>query len=930
MFAIDSFGEITVADASGIDYESVTSFALTIEVSDGTSSVTQDVAIDVTDVNDVAPVVTAGQLFSIDEDASNGSSFGPVVGSDVDTVGSLQGWVIVSGNSDAIFAIDSASGQLKVADNTNLDYETTVSYALGIQVTDGVNASAVETVTVTIGNVNEGGVGPIGDSDGATDSVAEDATIGATVGLTAIAVDPDAGDTITYSLDDDAVGRFTIESSTGVVKVAAALDAESAASYTVVVRAVSSDSSFNTVTFVIAVADVDEFDVGPIADADAASEMVLENALTGTAVGIAASASDADASNNAIVYSLDDDAGGRFAIDGASGVVTVANGALLDRETAASHDITVLASSADGSTRTRVFTVAIGDVDEFAVSVPVDVDAGVDAVSENVANGSLVGVAALGTDADATNNAITYSLDDDAGGRFTIDTVSGVVTVADGSLLDRETAASHDILVRADSSDGSSSVALFTIVIDDADEYDVSAVTDSDATADGVSENAAIGTLAGVTAYASDADSTSNQITYVLDNDAGGRFAIDGLTGIVTLAGPLDYETAISHDIVVRATSADGSYETRLFTIAVSNVSDVPVGTLSDVDVTSNQVAENSAVGTTVGVVARATDPETADTVSYSLDDDAGGQFAIDPLTGVVSVAGALDHESAASHAVVVRATSSDASFSTGTFTVLVGDLNEAPSISAIADQAIVEDSTAGPLTFTISDPETAPGSLIVAATSSNAALIPNANLVLGGSGATRTITVTPAANAAGGPVTITLSVSDGVNLIQQTFTVSIAPVADTPTVAGTTTDEDTQSATGLVISRNLADGASVTHFKITGIGGGTLYQNDGVTVIGNGAFITVAEATAGRSSRPPRTARPTAASTCRLPSRPATPAWAAPSRPRSLPSTRSTTPLCSRLPRAAPCRSTARSPSIARCCWRAIWRKPLLSSLTP
>ena len=66
--------------------------------------------------------------------------------------------------------------------------------------------------------------------------------------------------------------------------------------------------------------------------------------------------------------------------------------------------------------------------------------------------------------------------------------------------------------------------------------------------------------------------------------------------------------------------------------------------------------------------------------------------------------------------------------------------------------------------------------------------------------------------------------------------------MADTPTVTGTTTNEDTQSATGLVISPNAADGASVTHFKITGISGGTLYQNDGITAIADGAFITVAE----------------------------------------------------------------------------------------
>ena len=65
-----------------------------------------------------------------------------------------------------------------------------------------------------------------------------------------------------------------------------------------------------------------------------------------------ATASDADATTNTITYSLDDNAGGRFAIDGSTGVVTVADGTLLDREVAASHNITVRATSADGSSST--------------------------------------------------------------------------------------------------------------------------------------------------------------------------------------------------------------------------------------------------------------------------------------------------------------------------------------------------------------------------------------------------------------------------------------------------------------------------------------------------------------------------------------------------------------------------------------------------
>ena len=78
------------------------------------------------------------------------------------------------------------------------------------------------------------------------------------------------------------------------------------------------------------------------------------------------------------------------------------------------------------------------------------------------------------------------------------------------------------------------------------------------------------------------------------------------------------------------------------------------------------------------------------------------------------------------------------------------------------------------------------------------------------------------------------------------TASLVINPVADTPSVTNAATNEDTQTTSGLVISRHVADGVEVTHFKITGISNGTLYQTDGTTPITSGAFITFAEGNAG------------------------------------------------------------------------------------
>jgi len=115
---------------------------------------------------------------------------------------------------------------------------------------------------------------------------------------------------------------------------------------------------------------------------------------------------------------------------------------------------------------------------------------------------------------------------------------------------------------------------------------------------------------------------------------------------------------------------------------------------------------------------------------------------------------------------------------------------------------------------------------------------------------ATKNAYWTPAANVRGN-VTAAFTVVAQDNrgddsLLPVTATVNVTAVADTPSVTNAVTLANTQTTSGLVISRNAADGAEVTHFKITNITGGTLFLNNGTTAISNGAFITAAEASAG------------------------------------------------------------------------------------
>lgn len=129
--------------------------------------------------------------------------------------------------------------------------------------------------------------------------------------------------------------------------------------------------------------------------------------------------------------------------------------------------------------------------------------------------------------------------------------------------------------------------------------------------------------------------------------------------------------------------------------------------------------------------------------------------------------------------ALIFSATDDKGRSAQATVTLTITPVNDTPTLSSVANQSITAGSSTGDLAFTVGDLETAADSLTVTATSSNTDLVPNApsNLVLGGSGASRTLKVVPAASASGS-TTITLSVSDGAATTTTTFTVDVTAPA--------------------------------------------------------------------------------------------------------------------------------------------------------
>lgn len=109
------------------------------------------------------------------------------------------------------------------------------------------------------------------------------------------------------------------------------------------------------------------------------------------------------------------------------------------------------------------------------------------------------------------------------------------------------------------------------------------------------------------------------------------------------------------------------------------------------------------------------------------------------------------------------------------TFLLTVTVPNEAPTITSIAAQAVPQDGTLGPVAFTIGDDTTAANALVVTAASSNTELVPTEALVLGGSGAARTIAATPLPSR-DGQTTVTITVSDGQASTSTAFVLTVLP----------------------------------------------------------------------------------------------------------------------------------------------------------
>ncbi len=130
-------------------------------------------------------------------------------------------------------------------------------------------------------------------------------------------------------------------------------------------------------------------------------------------------------------YSLTSNPNGAFAINNATGEITVANSSALDYETATTRSITVQVTDAAGNTYSEAFTINVTPVND---NTPIITSNGGGATaSVNVAEGATAVTTITATDADLPAQTLTYSIVGGADSSlFSISSTTGALSFITG------------------------------------------------------------------------------------------------------------------------------------------------------------------------------------------------------------------------------------------------------------------------------------------------------------------------------------------------------------------------------------------------------------------------------------------------------------------------------------------------------------------
>lgn len=302
-------------------------------------------------------------------------------------------------------------------------------------------------------------------------------------------------------------------------------------------------------------------------------------------------------------------------------------------------------------------------------------------------------------------------------------------------------------------------------------------------------------------------------------------------TAVVTPAANLSGSSTIT----LTVTDANGLSATETFVVTVnaaptiSNVADVTISEDAQAGPLSVTIGDDLTAAAALQVSATSSNTTLIPNANIQLGGSGTARTAL--ITPVGNASG--------SSTITLTVTDGNGLTATDTFIVTVDPVNDAPTISAVADATVNSNATLGPIAVTLGDQETPLASLALSATSSNQAIVQDSGITLGGSAGDRTVLVTPVANASG-TATITLTVTDSNNLTTtETFVVTVNAAPTISNVADLTVNQDTQAGP---IDVTVGDTETpLTALTLTATSSNqAVIENSGIALGGSGAARTV------------------------------------------------------------------------------------------
>ena len=435
--------------AQELDYETISAYTATVQVSDGMYQASAFILIQVINANDNSPLVF-DQTFTIKETALNGSSVGYFVARDFDQ--DPISFMLAIPND--VFAIDAGSGQITVKEDTSLNNDVNPQYELSVKVTDGKFSSyALATILVIDGNDTQVVYNQ-------SFSVLENSPKGTLFGTISVDAPPGSRQFIIGSGNSN--NAFYLDPDTGQLTVnnPDALNYEAIQSFHLSVLATINGNVYQPV---ITINIKDDNEYAPVFTASSYHFYVDENSIDGVPVGTIY-ATDMDTADILTFQILSGSPYNPFNIGVNSGQITVNGDYLLNYEFVSSYTLTVNVSDSKHIAETRV-SVSLNDRNEFAPEFASEVFEYT--IAENIAAGSYVGKIEASDD-DPGSNLLYRITNGNDQLIFQIDN-TGIFSIDDADGLDFESQSSYTLTVQI--SDGLfNDTALIKVHIDDVND----------------------------------------------------------------------------------------------------------------------------------------------------------------------------------------------------------------------------------------------------------------------------------------------------------------------------------------------------------------------------------------------------------------------------------------------------------------------------